>query len=357
MWQWVEIPDQFEYARTEAEDLAADLERAHSTMLRTEINDREDILLKPDGRLRLTDNMLTLLAVKQMCTLMAAGLWQYVADVGGIVRRKLLSDEAMSPELAINTLNSSIDLRAEVEGGLVGRHMICDTEAETVDGIVGAKYQYLAHTQLYEIVSEMLLAADQPSEFYAATRIGRLLAMDFLRPINFMNYGDTPLFAGHYFRNSEAGEGGVKSAIIIQVGIGKLRCMSKLISVPHVGRKFTNKLGRMLASTTDTDNLLAHLQATAVRTLDTEIPLITDDNQVDGEYRKSLVKHLNMAGADNAFVESVIAKVELLDGPITVWNVFYELIAGAVWLHPTDREKAEHVAFQILTGTLKLEEL
>jgi hypothetical protein len=354
---WIEIPDQFDYTKAEVHAFSDDLEAMHGTMLRTPISEPDDILLKPDGRLRTGNWKLSLLAVRQLCTLMASGLWQYVADVGGILRRKPLSPEAISPGLAIDTINSSINIRFGIEGGLSGRHMIIDGETDIVDGIVGIKYKYLAHAQLYEIVVDLLAGAEVPAEFYAATRIGRLISMEFLQPAPFMEYKGVPFYAGYYFRNSEAGEGGVRAAFIVHYGTTNMRCMSSLLSCPHVGRAFVSKLGRTLTRTIDAETKIAPLQANAKATLDMPLPLRKPDGSIDTKYYKLLVKTLNLAGAENSFMETAVSKTELHEDPITVGDLFFELVSCAAWLHPRDREKVEHVAYQVLTNKLELEEL
>jgi len=132
--------------------------------------------------------------------------------------------------------------------------------------------------------------------------------------------------------------------------------MSNLESVPHVGKRFTSKLGRLLTSTIDTETRIGPLKAIAARTLEIELPIMKD-SRADMDYRKLLIKHLNLAGADNVFVESAVSATELHEEPIQIWDLFLELVSQAAWLHTTDREKVEQVAYQVLTHKLKVEEL
>jgi len=358
---WIARPARAEFDASQASQFYVHAVNVDTTTYNAPIEYAADVELQLDGRLRSDNSMLSLLAIKQLCTLLAAGLWTYVSDVGGILRRAGRSEPMLDPSLAVNAINKTLKLRFHMPKGIRGRQLIRNTATRTVDGIVGNKYKYLPHGRLYEVVDDFLTAINPPINFHAARLDGRRLAMVFLRDEPFMEYAGCSFRSGYYFSNSEVGECSVSASAAIYAA--ECRCLAAFTKLPHTGKTFAKrlrkKLGGVINATpaVDADALHSNLAA--------PLDIIAHHRIAPKPYR-TLLNKLIALGLESELASLAISKAifgadttELqqninISRQPTCYDLFTWLIRLAKPLHIPDRAAVERVAFKLLLGEVPL---
>jgi hypothetical protein len=350
---WILKPTREEFLERDQEAFIERLHTLHNNTLAVPLNAPEDILLDTEGRVAETKDRLMFLAAKQLCSEVAAGLWKFVTDTGGIVRRTNVTDEMIAPALAIRTINDAIRLRFNMPKGLLGRQMIRNAADNTVDGIVGPGYKYLAHIQLYEAIIDLTQGMEEIAKFHEALLVSRLLSMVFLFDEPLFEYNGVPFYPGYYFRNSEAGEGGVRAGFLLQYGDTRFRCIDKLQSLTHAGKRFVHRLGRMLSTTLLSAERVEYLRTYTQPILDRGVALLDDEVVQEEEYRR-LQRVFVDAGIEASFAEVVLNQTIERTENVAVFDIFIETMRVASDLYPENRESLERAAYQILTNRIRL---
>jgi len=360
--KWVEWPQGNAFSANQAEAFYDHVAHINSVTFNATIEELQDIRLSPAGRLAIDNSKLSLLAAKQLCQYLAAGLWTYVADVSGIVRKPGRVDQMLDPALAIAVINKTLELRFLLDGGLRRRQLVKNTATNVVDGIVGNKYRFLPHSRLYELAEEFLDGLAPPAKFHTALLHGRRLAMVFLYDEPLFQHRNRAIYNGYYFANSEAGQCSVSAASVIQVD--GLRSLGNFMQLPHSGKTFVKrlnkKLGQVIAARPFRDAAaLAAVDRRLARTLPIVIksrPALARCQQlvrlltakkVDRRVAEAAVHHA-VFGADADELPSATQVIE----PPTNFDLWIWLMREASHLHIRDRELVERVAFGLLSGNL-----
>lgn len=216
------------------------LEHIDNCTIKQLISSPKDIELRADGRLLINGYSLTPLAFKQLCRFVAKGLYGLVADVGAVIGNARSLDAYTSPALATEIINKVVRLRFNVPDGISCKALILNTENQTVDGIVGARYRYVPSHQLYTSVKDML---DQGAdiELMRASLHGRRFAFTFRNVASIYGLGVFgPMLATLYFSNSEAGEAGIHAGAGLVLEHAHM--LGELKHVAHVNQDFETRL-------------------------------------------------------------------------------------------------------------------
>jgi hypothetical protein len=359
---WVAWPTCKVFSAHEAQKFYTHVRAINQATYNAVIAEPRDIMLRSDGRLQVDGSRLSLLAIKQLCQQLAAGLWTYASDVSGLIRRPGRADVLLKPALAVETINKAIDLRFLLEDGIRRRQLIKNTAIHVVDGIVGAGYRYLPHAQLYELVEDFIVAAGTPIKFDSAALHGRRLAMLFLHKSPLFTFMDREFCQGHYFSNSEVGECSVSVASALTCGT--LRCLGPFNRLPHAGRNFAKRLNKKLTSATARLPFRGVQTADAIAaTLRRSLDLVSNAS-VDQKRRQNLVHTLTIVGklsyelAMQVVDQSVYGDAQPVSATPTkqptYFDLFIRLMHVAKTLHIAARETMERTAYKLLTGKLVL---
>ena len=222
------------------------LEAIDNATVKQLIGSPRDIALTPDGKLASNGFMLTPLAFKQLCRYTAKGLYGLVADVGAVITNVRSLDAYTSVPLAAEIINKVVTLRFNVPDGISSKALILNHESKTVDGIVGARYHYTPHYQLYDCVKQMT-HGQGGSIFVRGIVCGRRLEFTLVR-------GNTNIHGGHimapalYFTNSEAGEAGIHACGAMTIGPASgetIHVLNTPKHVAHTAKDFDQRLGAL----------------------------------------------------------------------------------------------------------------
>lgn len=364
-------PEEQQFDSKQFDQLMKQLRAADQYTIRKTISSPKDVQLGPGGRLVDGDFRLSPLALRQLCTQIANGLWPLVADIAGIHITERSYDQAVSVPLAARLVNDCLNLRFKAVDGLIGRDMIQDHDARIVDGIVGPRYQFLPNCELLELLEDLLSTHDVPMRFHSAKLVGRRLEVVYLADKVLAKCDDGDIRGGVYFINSEAGECSVRGATILQIG-HTMRAMNELRRLKHSGKDFIKRLQRMLMDVLLTwDRTVEVAKAMHIR-MDVPVHLVTktvDDGlviwkaarqklkgrfaeYVDRPVASDIVRKVIYMGADGTHVPRTtpieeIAKRRVRDAVIVAMK-------SAYGQYPKISEGLSRLAFDILSGKVML---
>jgi hypothetical protein len=339
---------------------------ADDATVRRTIQAPDDILL--DEQCRLVSNQFAFeqLALSQLCKYIATGLYTLVADIAGIRQTKRTYDLAVSIPVAVGVINACMRLRFRAVDGICGRDMIQNYQAQSVEGVVGQRYQLLPNHHLFEAVNEMVAAHTTPMEYHYGVLAGRRMAVYFITKEPVATTADGLVYAGCYFSNSEAGECAVRGATILQ--LGDCRCMNTLKHVSHAGKDFTKRLTNMIGGVLRTWDCTVSVGAGLGKRLQDSVTFLTPKNTINSAVKErlrayilqyvetniadELVRRIIYMGADGAFVPRRIKTAEIANRRVR--DVAYVLMRAGRGRHPDVSERLERAAFGVVTGKLKL---
>jgi hypothetical protein len=347
------------FASGEEDTMLAHLERIDNATVKQLISSPRDIELKPDGKLASNDYYLTPLAFKQLCTYTAKGLYGLVADVGAVVGNARSLDAYTSPALATEIINKVVRLRFTVPDGISCKALILNTESKTVDGIVGARYRYQPHHQLYTTVRDMITDLYPTTTFARASLTGRRFAFTLINRC--YSLGQLLLVPGLYFTNSEAGEAGIHAGPTLFVedsfALGEMK------HIAHTQSDFEPRLAKLVDWAVERyvalrqhcpgiyNKLYAPLNVVVAnkisdvtrRRYTRQIAKYTGATLADEVMRKALFQ-----GADG---KNIPAKIEITEvATRTYRDLVLTLCRTGVGRYHTIRERLERAAFSFLLG-------
>lgn len=366
---WIVKPERKTFDANNIEELEAYLDDSDRGMLMVPINETSDIVLAADGTLARDGFNLTLLAAHQLCHCLAPGLWDFVAEVSGISPR--MHSAIFSRTVAIDVLNKMSKLRFNMKNGLRGRQMLKDLNARRVNCIVGTGYQRLSNKQFYENVDEMMMALTPVVHFNDATVIGGSMSLTYAHNDSNMafTFGGVTFHGGYYFGNSETGECGVHTAIMLKVGSRPLRCISKPRSLSHTGKDFASRLRQHLGGTLLTARNMELLGDQAEISLSVPLALLGPDRKLDQNRRQHLRhllvrRHLPQLVAKDAMYNAIYGGTMCDEMPAQVTQAAVEsrigldlvlgLMRSATTLPIRGRARAERLAFIMLNGKVPI---
>jgi len=365
--EMVEQPASRTFSTGELAVLRTQLEEMDQHTIRVPISAPSDIELDGTCCLKESGFRLSPLALQHICKYTARGLWSLTTDIGGATRTARSFDQVISVPLAAQLINSCTKLRFRAVDGICGRHMIQDHLTKTVDGVVGPRYHLLPNHQLLCSAIELMADHEIPMVFHSGELIGRRMSLTFLasKAIGQLATGEH-LFGGCYLTNSEAGECGVRGALVLQVAGTQMRCQAPMRRIAHAGKKFMMRLGRMLTAVL---GRWEALKETAQDTAHLSDPLMTfTGGKLDTGRRRRiesrLAKNMDTALAEHAMRQALFMGAEGTVVPKsvtqreiacrTVRDLFIILMRLADGQYPDVREALERTAFEVLNKKIQL---
>lgn len=326
----------------------------------TAIQSADDLLLDDTGKRKFDGYRYTHLALSQVCSITAYGLMRLLLDLTGEVRRVDMYDEVISVPTAARIFNACVKLRFMRKDGLYGKQLVNNTTERVIDGLVGPLYKYLPHHYLCEIANDIASTQAGNLRFHRAQLVGRRLSMSFLHDATFVGGGHDYSY-GIYIVNSEAGECSVQAAVMLARRDADYWCIGKLRRLPHVGKKFSQNLTRLLMRVTGevTDYLTYEdcFKVLAQKEYDLSSPT----------GKAAWAKKLVRLGLDKPLAETIVDwAAQVGSGPKatpkrlnkeaaakrTGIDLFNVMITEAKNYAPKIKELIEHIAFRLLTGQI-----
>jgi hypothetical protein len=209
----------------------------------------EEILLSREGKTR-SGYRFTTQALRQLCALLAKGLADYVADIGGF-RAARVPRPAHLP-CAIRAVNDAIRARFD---DLVGHGLILNIRAKQIEGVVGSHYQFFANAELAEVVDEFATKeAYTGLKFWHAALAGRHLLLYYVsRPVAKVPWPDGHKDVYHLglrVSNSEIGDCEIRSAVCLVRQRSMLFAARPVANLVHrKGKGFQKRLRAVLDKT------------------------------------------------------------------------------------------------------------
>lgn len=357
------------FTALQLEELGTYLEAVHDSTFSVPVNEPRNLFLDSTGRLVDGGYQLSLLAMRQLCQLLAPGLWNLFSSIGGIPTLPGAEPPTSKP-IAIQLFNDIVALRFRMQRGPLGKQLVKNATTRVVDGIVGHSYRFLPHHHLLAAATDVLQSSEYSATFHSAQVMGRGLSLAYLSNDSAMTFwvGQTKFRAGCYFANSEAGEIGVYATPLIQVEDTELRCMARLQHLRHVGKEFWQQLSEMLQKVMlDAAGVVA-IEKAANACLTAPLAVLKN-KRVDAVRRRHVQGVLMRAGvhkqaaqrmlydaiyrgASGVAIPAKITAEELATR--TVFDLFARILRHAEDQEPRKRERLERVGYGILTGKITI---
>jgi hypothetical protein len=281
------------------QDLRDALQRQRSTR-KVPITRRQELQLRQDGRTgggyRFTHTGMT-----QLCRLLAPNLSSVLFNLAGM-RRRTDTREEYSVQLAIQTLNSLIDLRFSL---LAHRyHLILDSSNERIEGVVGPRYHFISNLDTYQRVTTFLTTkCPTVPTLYEAALSGRRLQLRYQNPASsFAIRGDSgkldTFCGGWHVVNSELGDCCFRGSVLLvhqqsfAAALVPYAAEAKLIHLQNSGfdARFNSVLRHVQARLSRITNVRGHLQQA------TQTPLKVPDKPRPAQQLEQLALTLRRYG-------------------------------------------------------------
>lgn len=157
------------------------------------IGSAQDVTFDADGCVGPDGFRLTRWALFQLCQVVCPGLYGLVAELSGVHRELEQAREDFSFEESLDILNRIIRRRFDTR--LCGKLFLKNLEAKTIDGVLGARYQWLSNLELFSRTRLLMDRLEPPHPFLEASLYGRWLMLRYVSPtvlFRFHNLGDGP---------------------------------------------------------------------------------------------------------------------------------------------------------------------
>jgi hypothetical protein len=348
--------------------LAAALAALTRHTLVAEVGSSRDLVLDDDGRLpdgyRYTSN-----GLKQVCALLAPGLFQAVRDLSGIDRAPDGDRDEYDFKAAIGVYNRVVDLRG---GPRLGDSRLLRHAGERlVEGVLGPRYAMVENSDVLDRADEAAAGRDGGPAFRHAVLSGRRLLLRYVAaaPLFVAANGDR-WHDGIHFANSEVGgESTFRAAALLCRGGDDAYALGPFLGGKHVhvGRKLGDKMARAFADAAAAAPDAARLAARA-RALG-EASLGIDDAREDRlrDRVAALVSRLRGRGVPITAAERAVAlaarggrgpeggpRSRVEPGAWSHYDLFAALTREARTLYATAQESVERAAHDLLTGKFKI---
>lgn len=264
------------------------------------LNSRAEVL----GKYKFTAS-----ALAQLCTRLASGASQLVSDVAGL--RTTRPDNEIDVGLGIRVVNDLIRLRYD---SVDGYGLVVDHSRNTIEGLVGRKYEYFPNKELFDRVNLFLDESGIATSFCEAALSGRRMLLryrndDPLFEVPHVKRTDEPFFGGFHFDNSEVGDCSVRAATMII----RQWCDNKAISsfleggkISHVrGKGFEKRVQRLFERVQKKAHEATLLKDNVVSLMDQSLGLGGTESLHDLQIDK-LTKKLHRQGLTKEFVRTIL---------------------------------------------------
>jgi hypothetical protein len=289
--------------------------------------------------------------------------------------------EEHDPVLALRWLNDIIKLRFK---RIRGYSLVIDQEKQVIEGIVGRKYAFLSNLELYNRAKVFIAASKRPAVFSDAVLHGRRIMLRFrdkdpLFQIDRKAGSTEPFYGGFHFANSETGDCSIKASAVIVRQWGNTKAISEFADgskIAHVkGRafeqRFTDLLNRVRIKSDEITKYRTGLQRLmqlrlgfaplgggeggyneqVISTLETRL----QRQGLGAEIAAAVVRHTMHFGSYRADVVDPTKKPEEFYAKRTAYDLYNAITYRAKSLPIEEQEKAEQVAFKMLTGKFSFE--
>jgi hypothetical protein len=327
---------------------------------------------------RINGKQLTTTALSQLCSRLAPGMGQAIRSMTGVQLSSSDDQVAFDDDLAIGLLNSMLKLRFD---RLEGYRMIIDHKRKLVEGIVGRRYEFYSNLSLYNRSKAFIQAnPDYHVQFCEAALAGRRMMLRFrsTNPLFSIPPPDgrevqEPFFGGFHFANSEVGECSIRAASLLI----RQWCDNKAISpfyedgkLIHVkGVKFEKKLSELLTRTKVKADQAGKFRKNLLAI--TSIPLglggtagshKTKRSKLESKLTRKLNKGFARAVVDRLLMSGSYRQDKLTSAsdPMkvyakrTVYDLFNAITYEAKSLSVGYRERAEQLAYQLVSGKFEI---
>lgn len=311
----------------------------------------------------------------QVTQLLAPGLSKLLPDLAGMVATPDDRDRYISGARAIKIFNDVIDLRFEQFSPY---RVIRHETGKTIEGLVGAKHQFLENLSLYDQVSDVVLKNRPDVPLYGGLLSGRRLALWYRsrQPLFTlpMSPKPWPFYYGYYFCNGEATGMAVRGTLAVftpqGVCLGPYRRHGGRVT--HTGKEFFQRLGALFETLTTADLPEKELKEGAQALLVT--PLGFGDLRTMRERRKRetvLTNTLSGLGIPQKLSRDIMHEAVLIGRETDpgkrpalepsrlyasrmLFDLFTPLLRWALQLDFSRRERVEQAAYDVLTGKFNL---
>lgn len=315
----------------------------------------EDVMLDDTGVRKCDKYRYTYHSLRQLCNATSNGLLPLVMDLSGVRRKKDAYDEVISVATAARVFNACVRVRFLRRGGLYGKQLLSNSKLCTVDGLMSPAFQYMQNSALYEIMEDMRQRADLPLRFHEALVVGRWVGLTYLLPATF-NIGGQRFSHGVYVATSEVGECGMHTSTVVACRGTSYKCLGPFTQARHIGKQFTKKVRRIVASTMQ--QMLEDISGCALELQGRSFDL--GQNTI----RKRLIRALVQRGVEPGFAARSVdwtaqvgagekVKVKQRPKPGTTRSgteLFLRLLIDSRGLSSVRREMVERAAYALLTG-------
>lgn len=333
----------------------------------------EDLFLDSKAKVQGRFTMSTI-ALASLCSRLVPGLSQTAANIAGdsLTDAELEASNEHSSAVAVDWINAAIKLRFRRVRGFT---LVVDREQKRVEGVVGRKYAFVSNLELYSRAKEFANKSNRKVVFSDAALVGRRMALRFrdIKPL-FTSTDDT-YFAGFHFANSETGDCSVRASAMIIRQRGNTKSLSEFSDggkIAHVkGRTFGTRLTELLTGLTFTaKDIQKYKTAICDMLIRTNLNCGGTESHHDSRV-KSIINQLRLAGLGTEVAAAVVkhalvygsCKTDRLtaqDNPLdkfktrTAFDIYNAITYRAKLLDIDSQEKAEQIAFRMLSGKVVL---
>jgi hypothetical protein len=359
-------PESFQFEAHEERDLSAMLVEMDRATKVIPVVGPSDLFLQAEEGRTTSGYGYSDTALLQLCGLVAPGLAQLLGDLSGQWHKAGDDRRFFSGSLAVEILNRCLRLRFDRK--LVGLQLVCNTKTKVIDGIVGAKYRYLANHDFLDRTTTSLQRMG--SKFHGAFLYGRQLVSRYSQEKTSYTISGETYHAGFHFANSEIGGRSVRAAVLLVRALTGDCALGPFAGkdggrVVHSGRDFEKRLHALLEGMVRKLPLPMELEK-GERALERKLGLGTElhaqksrqlattltRKKLTLNFAKRVVSSAAARGRDetDSLVDALPGEGGLVLTERTGYDLFTALIREARRLPIDLREVAEQCAFALLTG-------
>lgn len=156
----------------------------------------------------------TIAALREFCHLLSPGLALLVRDIGGL---DSVAESPTSASLILRLLNDLMKLR--FTSSLAGCRLVLHMAGETIEGIVGPRYQAFANREILGQTERLSRALSLPAFFQSAVTTGRILQLRYrsISPLFSLSgaaEGDA-FYAGFQLVNAQLGRAALQASPLL----------------------------------------------------------------------------------------------------------------------------------------------
>ena len=367
-------PEHRVFAAADEGRLVKALDRLVRDTLAAEVGSLAELKLNPDGTLA-DGYRYTKPALRQVCTLACAGLYQAVVDLAGLEAGPGDPPEH-DPPLAIRTFNRAVELRL---GRFLGQQrLIRHVRLRRIEGLIGPRYAPLENADFFARAREVAAGKPRPAAFAGATLAGRRLTARFADadPLFEVPGPDGPdaYRGGLHLTNSEiGGESTVRAAVILRRDRDGTTSLGPFLGGrrTHTGKDFARMVAVVFAAATAAEQDPRKLRAGLLRLRAEPLGLGFDLDEDRQARVAALASRLLEHGVPKALGTRAVldALYRGAEGPVglpprllsraelesrTAFDLYAALTGVGASGYAGPLESVEQSAYKLLTGALKL---